>query len=65
MLKKYFTALVKKQWGANLSKFDGVSLPGGVALRGGQIFAEATQEVAILEDQIVASYELPPDMMTG
>ena len=65
MLKKYFTALVKKQWGANLSKFDGVALPGGVALRGGQIFAEAVQEVAILEDQIVASYELPPDMMTG
>lgn len=65
MLKKYFTALVKKQWGANLSKFDGVSLPGGINLRGGQIFAEAVQEIAMLEDQIVSSYELPPDMMTG
>ena len=64
MLKKYFTALVKKQWGANLSKFDGVSLPGGINLRGGQIFAEAVQEIAMLEDQIVSSYELPPDMMT-
>jgi len=65
MLKKYYTALIKKQWGANLSKFDGVSLPGGVALRGGQILAEAVQEIAILEDQIISAYELPPDMMTG
>lgn len=65
MLKKYFTALIKRQWGANLSKFDGVALPGGINLRGGQIFAEAVQEIALLEDQIVSSYELPPDMMTG
>jgi hypothetical protein len=65
MLKKYFTALIKKQWGANLSKFDGVSLPGGIALRGGQIFAEAIQEIAVLEEQIISAYELPPDMMTG
>jgi hypothetical protein len=65
MLKKYFTALIKRQWGANLSKFDGVALPGGVSLRGGQIMAEAMQEIAVLEDQIISSYELPPDMMTG
>ncbi len=65
MLKKYFTALIKRQWGANLSKFDGVALPGGVSLRGGQIMAEAVQEIAVLEDQIISSYELPPDMMTG
>ena len=65
MLKKYFTALIKKQWGANLSKFDGVALPGGVALRGGQILTEAVQEISILEYQIISAYELPPDMMTG
>lgn len=65
MLKKYFTALVKRQWGQNLSKFDGVALPGGVQLRGGTILAEAEREIAILEDQIISAYELPPDMMTG
>jgi hypothetical protein len=65
MLKKYFTALIKRQWGANLSKFDGVALPGGVQLRGGTIFGEAEREIAILEEQIISSYELPPDMMTG
>jgi hypothetical protein len=65
MLKKYFTALIKKQWGANLSKFDGVALPGGVQLRGGTIFGEAEREIAILEEQIISAYELPPDMMTG
>ena len=65
MLKKYFTALIKRQWGLNLSKFDGISLPGGVQLRGGSIAAEAEKEIAQLEDQIISSYELPPDMMTG
>jgi hypothetical protein len=65
MLKKYFTALIKKQWGQNLAKFDGVALPGGVQLRGGTILAEAEREIQILEDQIVSAYELPPDMMTG
>jgi len=65
MLKKYFTALVKKQWGQNLSKFDGVALPGGIQLRGANILVEAEREIQILEDQIVSAYELPPDMMTG
>jgi hypothetical protein len=65
MLKKYFTALVKKQWGQNLSKFDGVALPGGVQLRGGTILTEAEREIQLLEDQIISAYELPPDMMTG
>ena len=26
-LKKYVTALIKRQWGINLSKFDGIQLP--------------------------------------
>ena len=65
MLKKYFTALIKKQWGQNLSKFDGVALPGGVQLGGGTILTEAEREIQLLEDQIISAYELPPDMMTG
>ena len=40
-LKRYVTALFKKQWGANLSKFNGVAMVGGVTLNGQQINQEA------------------------
>lgn len=64
-LKRYLTALIKKQWGANMSKFDGVALPGGVTLRGAQIFAEAMAEIAQIEQDILRSYELPVNFMMG
>jgi hypothetical protein len=64
-LKRYVTALIKRQWGANLSKFDGVQLPGGVTMRGGQIFAEASNELIRIEEDMLRSYELPIDFMTG
>jgi len=64
-LKQYFTALLKRQWGQNLSKFDGVQLPGGVMLRGGQIVAEATSEIEKIEQDMLRSYELPVDFITG
>ena len=64
-LKRYLTALIKRQWGANMSKFEGVQLPGGVTMRGAQIFAEATSEIAQIEADILRSYELPIDFMTG
>lgn len=64
-LKRYLTALIKKQWGANMSKFDGVALPGGVTLRGSQIYAEAVAEIASIEQDVLRSYELPVDFMTG
>jgi hypothetical protein len=64
-LKRYLTALIKKQWGTNMSKFDGVALPGGVTMRGGQIYAEAVAEIAQVEQEINYNYELPVDFMTG
>lgn len=64
-LKRYVTALIKKQWGTNMSKFDGVALPGGVTMRGGQIFAEAMQEIAQIEQEFLYNSELPVDFMTG
>jgi hypothetical protein len=64
-LKRYLTALIKKQWGSNMSKFDGVALPGGVTMRGGQIYAEAVAEIAQIEAEMLTSYELPVDFMTG
>ena len=44
-IKKYLTALIKRQWGQNLSKFKGVKLPGGIELNGGEIFQQAEQEL--------------------
>jgi len=64
-LKRYVTALFKKQWGANLSKIDGVAMLGGVTLNGRQIYSEALQDIEKLEDEIRKSYELNPAMMIG
>ena len=50
-MKKYVTALIKRQWGQNLSKFEGVQLPGGVTLQGRQILEDANTEIEKLEEQ--------------
>jgi len=65
LLKAYTTALIKKQWGSNLSKYNGISLAGGVTLNGSQIFTEAIQEIDLLEKEMASRYELPPDFMVG
>lgn len=64
-LKKYATALVKRQWGQNLSKFEGIALPGGVTLNSTRILEEANQEIEKLEEESRNNYELPLDYMIG
>ena len=64
-LKKYLIQLIKKQWGANLSKFQGVAMLGGVQMNGEQIYTQALEEIQRLEEQIQLSYELPPNYMVG
>ena len=64
-LKKYATALIKRQWGANLSKFSGVQLPGGVALNGDKIYDQAIDEIAKLEDEIQNRFEEPSAFFVG
>ena len=64
-LKRYATALIKRQWGANLSKFTGVQLLGGVEMNGGEIYSQAQQEIERLEEQIQLAFELPPEYMMG
>ena len=64
-LKKYATQLIKMQWGANLSKFQGIQMLGGVALNGEQIYQQAQDEIDKLEEQIQLAYELPPMHMIG
>ena len=64
-LKRYATALIKRQWGANLSKFKGVQLLGGVEMDGETIYSQAQEELDKLEEQIQLSFETPIDYMVG
>ena len=64
-LKRYATALIKRQWGANLSKFNGVQMLGGVTMNGADIFSQAQEEIQRLEEQIQLAFETPIDYMVG
>jgi len=59
-LKQYLTALIKRQWGQNLSKFRGVKLPGGIEMNGGEILQQAESEIESLRSRMASEYELPP-----
>ena len=64
-LKRYLTQLVKRQWGQNLLKFQGVKLPGGVELNGRQIYDDAQKELDNIKEVMSNTYELPPLDMVG
>ena len=64
-LKRYLTALIKRQWGQNLIKFQGVKLPGGIELNGRQIYDDAEKDLEIIREQMSNTYELPPLDMIG
>jgi hypothetical protein len=59
-LKRYLTALIKRQWGQNLIKFNGVKLPGGIELNGRQLYDDAERELAEIQSRMSMDYELPP-----
>ena len=59
-LKKYLTALMKKQWGQNLIKFRGVKLPGGIELNGRELYEDAEKELEDIKQRMSMDYELPP-----
>ena len=59
-MKLYLTALIKRQWGRNLSKFKGVKLPGGIELNGGEILQQAESELADIRSRMMSEFELPP-----
>ena len=64
-LKRYLTALIKRQWGQNLIKFQGVKLPGGTELNGRQIYDDGMRDLEIIREQMSNTYELPPLDMIG
>ena len=64
-LKPYTVALMKRQWGQNLLKFQGVKLPGGVELNGRQIYDDAEKDLERIRERMSETYELPPLDMIG
>lgn len=63
-LQNYATALIKRQWGTNLTKFSGLQLPGGVQFNGDRILSDAVTELEKMEQEMISSYSLPVmDMM--
>jgi hypothetical protein len=64
-VKRYLTALIRRQWGANLIKFQGAQLPGGITMNGEFIYNEGKEAVQKLEDEMLNMYEMPPLDMIG
>lgn len=64
-LKPYLTSLIKRQWGQNLIKFQGVKLPGGIELNGRQIYDDGQKEIDALMEKMSNTYELPPYDLIG
>ena len=65
MLKRLATALIKRQWGENMKKFNGMQLPGGITMNGQQIYEEAVDEIDKIEELIRLTYEEPPQFLVG
>ena len=65
LLKQYVTALFKKQWGSNLSKFESIQLPGGVSFNGQQLFDQSHEEIMKIEEEIQVKFEEPPGFIVG
>ena len=64
-LKRYATALIKKQWGTNLSKFSGIALLGGVTMNGETLYTQGLEEQTTLENQMQEAFEISPAFLVG
>lgn len=64
-LKRYLSALIKRQWGINLKKFEGMQLPGGITFSGQQMYDEAIEEIRQIEEEMQLKYEMPVNFFVG
>lgn len=64
-IKPYLTTLIKRQWGQNMMKFQGVKLPGGIELNGRQMYEDAERELEVIKEKMSTTYEVPPMDMIG
>ena len=65
LLKKYLTALLKRQWSINLIKFEGMTLPGGVTINGRAMYEDALADIERIETDFDSKYQMPPDFFMG
>jgi hypothetical protein len=65
IFKKYYQAVLKKQWAQNLLKFSGVPLPGGAQLNAPALMQEANREMAEIDSVLLKTHELPIDPLIG
>lgn len=64
-LRQYSTALIKRQWGENMKKFEGMQLPGGVTFNGQTIWQEANEDILRLEEEVQKKFSMPAMDMIG
>ena len=64
-LKRYLTALLKKQWSTNLLKFEGMTLPGGVTMNGRALYEDALADIQKIEEEFELKYQMPVDFFMG
>lgn len=64
-LKDYATALIKRQWGENLKKYQNLNLPGGIQISGKEIFDEAIADIERLENKLISNLHSPPKFFMG
>ena len=64
-IKEYATAVIKKQWGENLSKFEGVQLPGGTTVNGARLIEEADREIERLREKLINEYDMSQPLFMG
>jgi len=65
ILRDYAAELVRLQWGENLSKFGGITLPGGVVLDGQTIIDQANAAIEKITDDFISRYSDPTDFFVG
>jgi len=56
-LQNYASALIREQWGLNLTKFSGMTLIGGVQFNGEQILSEAKADRKEMEDNSIQNLQ--------
>ena len=64
-LKRYVTQLFKRQWGSNLSKFNGIQMPGGVEFNGSELMSQAQEQIDKIEEEMQSRFEEPPHFQVG
>jgi hypothetical protein len=64
-MKDFVTALIKEQWGMNMSKFEGMQLPGGTTVNGRIILEDARAEITELRERMRLEHEEPPVFLVG